>query len=197
MGIVAGPCPVDGLRYAKGEEKPPFQSRAEIERQLPGLSKSKADELWEVLYLTFEEVGRLLEHVKSTAGHPWIYPLVATAAHTGARRGELLRMRVGDLDLSAGVLSIRERKRVHGTRTTRRVPLSTTLAAILADWLEVHPGGSFLFAQAATVAGSKKRSPTTGHRSGIERPTTAKRRRAVVRMRERPDLVVYRSRTCG
>jgi integrase len=188
MGIVEGRCPVDGLRYAKGDEKPPFQSRAEIERQLPGLSKEKAAELWEVLYLTYDEVGRLLEHVKATAGHPWIYPLVATAAHTGARRGELLRMRLSDLDLTAGAVSIRERKRVHGSRTTRRVPLSSALTAILTVWLKAHPGGSFLFAQAATVVGSKTRSPKTGYRSK-DRPKTEKARRAIVRVRERQDLV--------
>jgi integrase len=188
MGIVAGRCPVDGLRYAKGDEKPPFQSRAEIERQLPGLSKQKADELWDVLYLTFDEVERLLAHVKAHAGHPWIYPLLATAAHTGARRGELLRMRVGDLDLAAGVVSIRERKRVQGRRTTRRVPLSTALSAILTDWLKVHPGGAFLFAQAVVVGRSKKRSTNTGYR-GKDRPTTEKARRASVRVRERPELL--------
>ena len=188
MGIVAGPCPVDGLRYAKSDEKPPFQSRAEIERQLPGLSKEKADELWEVLYLTIDEVGRLLEHVKASAGHPWIYPLVATAAHTGARRGELLRMRVGDLDLVAGTLVIRERKRVQGSRTTRRVPLSSALAAILAEWLKIHPGGTFLFAQGVAVARSKKRSDHTGY-GGKDRPTTEKSRRAAVKVRERPELV--------
>ncbi len=55
------------------------------------------------------------------------------------------------------MLTIRERKRTHGRRTTRRVPLSTRLAGILAGWLEIHPGGSFLFAQASTVARSKKR----------------------------------------
>jgi integrase len=152
------------------------------------LTKEKADELWEVLYLTFDEVGRMLDHVKATAGRPWIYPLIAAAAHTGARRGELLRMRVGDLDLAAGVISIRERKRVHGSRTTRRVPLSSALAAILTDWLKIHPGGSYLFAQTATVAGSKKRSAKTGYRSR-DRPTTEKARRAIVRVRERPDLV--------
>ena len=89
-------------------------------------------------------------------------------------------MRVGDLDLAAGVVSIRERKRVHGSRTTRRVPLSSALAAILTEWLQVHPGGGYLFAQAATVAGSKKRSARTGYRSGKDRPTTEKARRAVV-----------------
>jgi integrase len=188
VGIVTGRCSVDGLRYAKGDEKPPFQSRAEIERQLPGLSPQKADELWEVLYLTADEVEQLLTHVKAQAGHPWIYPLLATAAHTGARRGELLRMRIGDLDLAAGVVSIRERKRVHGSRTTRRVPLSTTLKTILNEWLQVHPGGTSLFAQVVTVGRSKKWSVNTGYR-GKDRPTREQARRATIRVRERPDLV--------
>ncbi len=190
MGIVAGRCPVDGLRYAKGDEKPPFQSRAEIERQLPGLPRHKADELWEVLYLTAAEVERLLAHVKANAGRQkWIYPLLATAAYTGARPvASCCRMRVGDLDLEAGAVSIRERKRVHGSRTTRRVPLSTPLTVTLTEWLKVHPGGAFLFAQAVTVERSKKRSAYTGYR-GKDRPKTEKARRAAVRVRERPDLV--------
>ncbi len=188
MGIVDGRCPADGLRYAKSEEKPPFQSRTEIERRLPGLPPHKASELWEVLYLTADEVGRLLAHVKVNAAHPWIHPMMATAAHTGARRGELLRMRVGDLDLAAGVLIIRERKRVQGRRTTRRVPLSTTLAAILADWLKIHPGGPHLFAQAEVVSRSRKRSPTTGH-LGKDRPGSSEARRANVRDRESPGVL--------
>ena len=187
MGIASGQCPVDGLRYAKDDEKPRFQSRAEIQRQLPGLPKAKAAGLWDVLYLTFDEVVRLLVHVREVAGHPWIHPLIATAAHTGARRGELLRMRVGDVDLAAGEISIRERKRVHGSRTTRRVPLSTTLAGILKDWLAVHPGGGHLFSQAVVVDRSKKRSPTTGHLSK-DRPGSELARRATVRVRERAEL---------
>ena len=51
MQMVVGRCPVDGLRYPKSDEKPPFQSRTEIERQLPGLPPEKVAELWEVLYL--------------------------------------------------------------------------------------------------------------------------------------------------
>lgn len=188
MGLVAGRCPTDGLRYAKEEEKPPFQTRAEIERQLPGLPPAKTGELWEALYLTTEEVDRLLAHVKENARHAWIYPLLVTAAHTGARRGELLRMQTADVDLAAGVLSIRERKRVHGRRTTRRVPLSTTLAAVLADWIAVQPGGPYLFAHADVVERSRKRSRTTGHQ-WKDRPGSQRARLANVRERERPGIL--------
>jgi hypothetical protein len=48
MKIVAGRYPYEGLRYPKSDEKPPFQTRQEVEWQLPGLSPEKADELWEL-----------------------------------------------------------------------------------------------------------------------------------------------------
>ena len=32
MKLVSGPCPVKGLLYPKVDEKPPFQTRAEVER---------------------------------------------------------------------------------------------------------------------------------------------------------------------
>src|SRR5262249_14517614 len=147
MKIVAGRYPYDGLRYPKSDEKPPFQTRKQIERQLPALPPEKQDELCEALYITLPEIERLLAHCRDHPRHPSIDPLVATAAHTGARKGELLRMRVSDVDFAAGVVVIREKKRAHDRRTTRRVPLSTTLAAVLEAWLRAHPGGPYLFAQ--------------------------------------------------
>lgn len=188
MGIVDGPFPYKGLRYAKGDEKPPFQTREEIERQLPGLTPAKIEELWGCLYLTLPEIERFLTHVRGRALHPWIYPLVATAAHTGARKGELLRMRIADVDFAAGVVSIREKKRAHDRRTTRRVPLSSPLAAILKEWLAVHPGGPLLFAAPEVVAGSKKRSEKTGY-LWKDRPGTTRGREAGVRPRERPGIL--------
>jgi hypothetical protein len=60
MQIVSGRYPDDGLRYPKADEKPPFQTRVEIERQLADLTAGRADELWEALYLTLPEIERLL-----------------------------------------------------------------------------------------------------------------------------------------
>ncbi len=195
MEIVAGPFPSKGLRYAKGDEKPPFQTRAEILRQLPGLSARKAAELWACLYLTLPEIEALLSHVKASALHPWIYPLVVTAAHTGARKGELLRMRVADVDFGARVVTIREKKRAHDRRTTRRVPLSSALGAILKSWLKVHPGGDPLFAQSEVVAGSRKRSLRTGYLSN-DRPGGEKTRMAGVVERERPGILPITEEEC-
>lgn len=188
MKIVEGRYPYDGLRYSKTDEKPPFQTRVEIERQVPGLPSAKVAELWEALYLTLPEVKALLAHVKEEAIHPWIHPLVATAAYTGARKGELLRMRVADVDFAAGVVSVQEKKRAHGRRTTRRVPLSNELRSVLTEWLKNHPGGPYLFAQGEVVERSKKRSLTTGHLSK-DRPGAMKARLAGVTERERPGIL--------
>ncbi len=183
MKIVAGRFPYDGLRYPKTDEKPPFQTREEIKRQLSGLTAQAADELWEALYLHVEEIESLLRYVREHATHGWVYPLLTTAAHTGARRSELLRMRVSDVDFTACAVIIREKKRQKGRRTQRRVPLSSALAAILQDWISQHPGGPYLFCHAAEVPHSKKRSRATGYQSGKGRATTLKGRLASVRPR--------------
>ena len=137
MKLVSGPCPVKGLLYPKVDEKPPFQTRSEIERRLEGLDDSQRKELCDSLYLTLPEIEAFLADVRAGAGHPWIYPLVATAAHAGLRRSELVRARKLDVDLEAMTLTVRERKRTKGKRTTRRVPLSSALAEVL-HFLRLH-----------------------------------------------------------
>lgn len=186
MGLVSGPLPVRGLVYPKTDEKPPFQTRAEIERRIAAGGISRVDEvaIWESLFLTLADIEDLLAVAKDRAAYPWIHPLLYFAAHTGARRSELIRLQVADIDFEGGSALIREKKRVRGKRTTRRVPLSPSLASVLREWLAIHPGGPHLFCQAGAVARSKKRSPTTGHKNGAARPTTLKGRMASVSPRE-------------
>jgi integrase len=146
----------------KPEEKPHFQTRVEIERQIGSLGKKQIAELWDALYLTKPEVDELLAHVKSTAMQPWVYPMFCFAAHTGARRSEMLRAMVADVDCVAATVVIHEKKRAHDRRTTRRVPLTPFLAAVLKEWLTVSPSSPHLFAQCAKVVRSKtKRSAAT------------------------------------
>jgi integrase len=177
-GLVTGPFPSRGLTYPKTTEKPPFQTWGEIERQVSwgGLSAAEERELWDCVFLTLPEVAALLAFVKEYASHPWIYPMFCLAAHTGARRSEMLRARVQDVDLEGQTILLNEKKRARGRRTTRRVPLSPLLAEVLKDWLARHPGGPHLFCQAEVVGRSKKRSRTTGHRAESSRPTSLKGR---------------------
>ena len=182
MELTEGKFPNRGLRYPKADEKPPFMTMAEIERQLEG--GGNPETLWEALYLQACEVAELLAHVKDKATHPWIYPLFCFAAHAGARRSEILRALVADVDFTGNTVIVREKKRTRGQRTTRRVPMTPFLKEVLRDWLAVHPGGPALFCHAGTVARSKKRSGTTGHKNEKKRPSSLKGRMATVTKRE-------------
>ncbi len=185
-GQLSGGFPSRGLHYPKMDDKPPFQTWKEIERKVAGgLTEDETAHLWECLFLMQEEIGELLAFVRTNAAHAWIFPAITFAAHTGARRSEVFRVRVHDVDFVAESVLIHEKKRAHGRRTTRRVPLSPFLTGVLRDWLAVHPGGQFLFCHEEEVFRSKKRSRTTGHQ-GKRRATTQKGRMSSVRTRTQP-----------
>ncbi len=119
----------------------------EIERRIKvgGLTDKDRAVLWDALFLTLPEIEELLAQVKGSARQPWVYPLFVFAAQTGARRSEMIRAQVADVDFEGGTVLIREKKRARGQRTTRRVPLSSHLAEVLREWLEIHPGGQTLY----------------------------------------------------
>lgn len=177
-GQVTGMFPGKGLQYPKTDAKPPFMTLDEIERKLSvgGFTAEEKRSLFESLYLRREEIDAMLEHVREAAGYPWVFPLVATAAHTGARRSELIRVEVTDLDLENGVLLIREKKRSKKQRTTRHVSLTPFLTEVLRAWSQNHPGGRFLFCHSGYVRRSRKRSETTGHQSTPSRPSSLRER---------------------
>lgn len=156
-GLV-GPFPKSGLKYPKGAEKPPFQTWEEIEKQIERgkLTEKEHQALWDCLFLTLNETADLLKYVKERDQQPFLYPMLVMAAHTGARRSELIRSRVVDFDDESVV--IRERKRSRKQHTTRRVPLSPMLKNVIHNWLEQHPGGPYTFCQAKTAHSKSKRT---------------------------------------
>lgn len=174
LKIVGEPFPYKGLRYPRMTEKPPFMTKSEIEKRINagGLDEAEKSDLWDAMYPTADEIPTILDIVKSKTAQPFVYPMVGTAAYTGARRSELLRARVTDVNLEERVFTIHEKKRVRGRNTTRRVPIAGTLYEILEAWLKIHPGGQFLFCQSGTVSRSKKRSAITGY-AGRNRATTS------------------------
>ena len=141
-GKLQGDLPKQNLRYPKSKERPVFQTWAEIERQIDA---GASTELWDALYLDMDQIKELLSFVKQYAEHPFLYPMFAFAAYTGARRSELMRSELADIDLDGGVATIREKKRVKKTYTTRRVPISKPLDKILRKWIKEHPGSPFTF----------------------------------------------------
>lgn len=157
-GLLAGPFPHRGLKYPKATERPPFQTWAEIERQIEVgcLGPGEQQYLWNSLYLMPSQVEDLLAFVKEQAAHGFLHPMFTFAAHTGARRSEMLRALITDIDLIDQTALIREKKRARSERTTRRVPLSSFLVEVLRGWLKSHPGGHCLFSHPLEVARSRK-----------------------------------------
>jgi integrase len=146
-GSLTGSFPGRYPTYPKTDEQPGFQTMAEIERKIGrgGLSAAEIDDLWAGLFLTQAELSEFLEFTRTNAKEAHLFPMLAFAAHTGARRSELMRMRVEDVDLETGSAIVRERKKKRGLRTTRRVPISGFLKTVVQNWLTQHPGGQMMF----------------------------------------------------
>lgn len=92
--------------YPKSKLKEPFRTLDQIASIVDrgGLTKIQVRELWDALYLNPAEIAEVLEHVRQRAIYPWLFPFITTAAHTGARRSELLRGRVDDFDFGNRVV---------------------------------------------------------------------------------------------
>jgi integrase len=120
-GKLKGTFPNRGLKYPKASEKPPFQTWEEIERQIArgGLTQMEQDDLWNCLFLTLPQIIEMLAYLREHARVPFLYPLFTFAAHTGARRSEMLRVRIEDLDLEGQTVLLREKKRSKEKRTYR------------------------------------------------------------------------------
>lgn len=147
-GHLSAPAPVKGVRLAKPDEKPPFMTWAEIEAAI--VRGSKPEELWPCLFLDVAQVEGLLGHVRDAARWPFIYPMFAFAAYTGARRSEILRSKIDDFDFRNGVVHVREKKRSRSKAVTYRlVDLTPAFEAIMGDWFARHPGGAYAICDAA------------------------------------------------
>ena len=176
-GRLHGAFPRKAVRLPKFVELSPFQTWQEIERQIQqgSLDAAAASPLWDCLYLRRSEIDQLLADVNEAARHAFIYPMFVMAAHTGSRRSELLRCQTQDFDFEAGVVTIRERKRVRGVATTRRVPLSPTLKAVIGDWFNNdHPGGPFTFCHPGSMPRSngQRSAPLTTNQAHRHFETT-------------------------
>ncbi|MDB5307108.1 MAG: site-specific recombinase XerD [Gemmataceae bacterium] len=190
-GIVSADPPTKGLKYEKEDKKPGFLTWEEIERRVGrgGLTDEQIADLWDAVFLSTEQIAECLEHVRTTSTIPFIYPMFVFVAHTGARRSEMIRSRVEDIDLAARRVCIREKKKDRTKKETERyVEMSPLLERVMRAWLgEQHPGGPHTFCHTEVVARSRKRSQTTGHQSGAGRATSLRGRQASLRPRaDRP-----------
>jgi integrase len=142
LGLKPG-FPGADLDYAKTEEALPYMTWEEAEQRIA--AGDDPEKVWESVYLRTGEIAELLEWVKTRPVSPWVYPIFCFATHTGARRSEIVRALASDVDLSGGVVTIREKKRDKRKLTTRRVPLTPFLKEILTGWMANRAKGATLF----------------------------------------------------
>lgn len=145
---VPAPCSTKGVTFPKEREKPLFRTYDQVTAIVArgGLSKTEVRELWDGLFLGKDEVAEVLAHVREQAPSDWLYPFVVAAAHTGARRSELLRARVEDFDFQNRVVTLREKKKSKVRETLRTVDMTPLVEHVMREYFAGgHPGGVYAF----------------------------------------------------
>jgi len=113
--------------------------------------------------------------------YPWIYPLLATAALTGARKSELFGLEVDDISFRYGFVFVRpnEWRDLKTLGSDRRIPLWPQLEKILLDYIaqrETEGGiGALLFpshrhAEERILDNIDRQLDKLGERAGIAKP---------------------------
>ncbi|MFO0806595.1 MAG: tyrosine-type recombinase/integrase [Gemmataceae bacterium] len=150
---LATASPVKGITFPKEHERPPFRTFEQIQKIIDrgGLTKAQTRELWSGLFLNLDEVREVLVHVRQHAACAWLHPFLVAAAHTGARRSELMRARIEDFDFTNKTVVLREKKTSRVRDTFRTVDMTPTVESVLADYLNgPHPGGVYMFSADGT-----------------------------------------------
>lgn len=135
--------PGGGLDYAKTEEAFPFMTWEEAERRIA--AGDDPEKVWEAVYLRAGEIAEMLAWVKGRPVSPWVYPIFCFAAHTGARRSEIVRALPSDIDLVNEIITIREKKRDKTRLTLRRIPITPFLKEVLTAWMQDRAKGKTFF----------------------------------------------------
>jgi integrase len=134
------------IKLPKGTEKPPFRTWKEIKEIIEkgGLTDEEQRDLWDCLFLSEKEVLDFLAFAEKHGTVPWVYPALAIAAFTGARRSEILRSETRDFDFDRSIVTLREKKRVHSrSMSYRTVDIHPKLETIIKAWFANHPGGKY------------------------------------------------------
>lgn len=141
------------LTFPKGSQKPPFQTWDQVKAITArgGLTKEQLREVWDRVFLDSTQVNDFLAFVRTHRRRcDWLSPIFLFAAHTGARRSEMMRSLVEDFNFASGVVLIREKKKSKSTHTFRTVDLTPELSDVMQRYFrDLHPGGLYAFSKVA------------------------------------------------
>ena len=140
--------PSRGLSFPKREEKLPFMTWEEITRTLRrgGLDAEEETELWESLFLRRNEIDELIGFLRNNPTQEFVLPMILMAAHTGARRSEIVRSKLDDFDFHTGLVRLREKKRSRKRSVTfRYVPMTEQFQETMLQWHQTRRKGQATF----------------------------------------------------
>lgn len=154
QGHVPSKFPEVKLVFPKEKQPEPFRTYDQIQAIVArgGIDKRRERELWDGLFLNPAEIADVLEYVRGRGRNCYLYPLLVAAAHTGARRSELFRTRIEDIDFDAKLVLLREKKRNRDRETFRTVDMTPFLESVMRKYFaEDHPGGVYAFCSKPNV----------------------------------------------
>jgi len=123
-----------------------FMTKAEIDNQIKrgGLSDKEISKLQKFRYLPHNEITQLLKLAQEKS--PFLYPIVATVAFTGIRRGELIALEWAEVDFSAKKIWVRSRKQSRSREfTSRDIDIHNNLLKILKNHHKSNNKGKLVF----------------------------------------------------
>ncbi len=101
-----------------------------------------------IVYLTVEQIGKLIESTK-VSSNPQLYPFVVIGLETSMRQSEILSIQRENIDLDRRVIWIPKAK-----AGKREQPITAHLAEFLANWMAALPLGTpWLFPSPAAKSG--------------------------------------------
>ena len=139
-GWVTGDNPTKSVKRPRSPQPEPFMTMADIDKRIKAekASPDRQKEIWSGLFLDREQVAELLKYVKAHNDKK-TFTAIALVAYTGCRRAEMRRAKTVDIDLTKGIFTVRETKRIRSKTETRRyVRLHPELVSLLRDWFKIN-----------------------------------------------------------
>lgn len=135
-----------------------YRTFGEIMSLLPTVAPERHGEIWKTCVLDSKEVEAFLADMQKAKVPDWFKKAIVLAALTGVRRSELFRIRTDDFDFQSGLLTVREKKRRHGSSESRRyVQLAASVSEFLRPLLAAREPG-FVFSDDAAEMTTKRQS---------------------------------------
>jgi integrase len=147
LGYV-GTSPAAGMTKIKASgEAAPFRTTQEIQAVIArgGLTGSEVRAFWRCVYLDPGEIADLLALVRDRSPYDVSFVLHVIPAYTGMRRGEVMRLRWGDIEFEQNSIVARSRKQSRqSVEARRRIDMHEELKVILLEWRDRRPTGQYV-----------------------------------------------------